>query len=68
MKETGYLEFPAAPFSCARDHRDARFPFLLQAFPSIARLTPGKSLQARDDEVMPSVLDDGCGGFSDGRC
>jgi hypothetical protein len=36
--------------------------FLLQAFPSIARLTPGKSLQARDDEVMPSVLDDGFGG------
>jgi hypothetical protein len=47
----------------ARDHRDTGFPFLLQVFPLITRLTPGKGLQARDNEVMPSVLDDGCGGF-----
>ena len=31
-----------------RDHRDTGFPFLLQAFPSIARLTPNKGLQARE--------------------
>ena len=56
--------YPQLRLSAARsprDHHDTEFPF--QAFPSIARLTPGGGLRARDDEVTPSVLDDGCGGF-----